>query len=206
MNELINSISSIHECTDSKSAIDNFDYFMLSLFDNSATRLVIEVESSECNGPPEFEISLNHRVLFCQKVPAGIHRYDIELMCNLTNTLSLAMINKQPTDTVVVDNIIVQDKWLKLHKLEINDYNLVTDYNFFNNFFKYGTRDSEQAPMPGFWSNSQLTLNFDSPFAIWYNSCSKESGPHPLASRMAAESAISGIEEKVRKSLANLKC
>lgn len=206
MNKLINSINSMHECTDSKSAMANFDHFMLSLFDNSATNLVVEVESSECNGPPEFEISLNHQVIFCQKVPSGVHRYDIELMCNRANTLSLAMINKQPADTVVVDNIIVQDKWLKLHKLEINGYNLVTDYNFFNNFFKYRTGDYEQSPMTGFWSNSQLTLNFDSPFAIWYNSCSKESGPHPLASRMVAASAIADIEEKVRKSLANLKC
>lgn len=206
MNKLTDSINSLHECANSKSAMENFDHFMLSLFNDTETKLVIEVESSECNGPPEFEIALNHEVIFCQHVCSGFQKYDIALRCKDNNILSLAMVNKQPTDTVVVDGNITQDKWLKVHKLEINGYDLVTNYDFFNKFFKYHTKGVEQTPMPGFWSNSQLTLNFESPFALWYNTCSKDSGPHPLATRMVAASSISEIEEKVKKSLANLTC
>lgn len=205
MNKLINSINNINECADSNSALNNFDQFMLSLFENSVTSLVIEVEASESNGAPELQAKLNDKIIFCEQVPSGIHRYKVVLACEYTNTLSLAMTNKQSSDTIVVNDIIVQDKWLKLHKLEINGYNLVTDYDFFNKFFKYQTADSQQAPMSGFWSNAQLTLDFEAPFALWYNRCSKNSQPHKLATRVIGADALAEIEEKLKKSLANLK-
>lgn len=198
-------MSSFSKLSNAGEALENFDSFLLSLFDDTGTNLLIEVESSESNGAPDLIVTLNDQTIFCQEIAAGVHSYSIAMPCQRNNRLSLAMTNKMPYDTVVDNGVIVQDKWLKLHKLEINGYDLVTDYDFFNNFFKYRTDGLESSPMPGFWHNSQLELIFDSPFALWYTALSKKFVADEIAGRVVELSAIVDIEEKIKKSLTTLK-
>lgn len=202
----MNSINNFSKYSNAGAALENFDAFLLTLFENSGTSLLIEVESSECNGPPELIVTLNEQIIFCQEIVAGIHTYDIAMLqCKNSNVLSLGMTNKQPYDTVLKDNVIIQDKWLKLRKLEINGYNLVTDYDFFNNVFKYYVDDVECSPMPGFWHNSQLKLVFDSPFELWYNTIASRHVTDELAGRVVESNTILSQEEKIKKLLTTLK-
>lgn len=198
-------MSNFSKLSNAAAALENFDDFLISLFDDVDSTLLIEVESSESNGAPNLVVTLNDHTLFCQEIAAGIHSYNMILPCQHNNKLSLAMTNKMPFDTIVDNGVIVQDKWLKLHKLEINGYDLVTDYDFFNNFFKYRTDGLESSPMTGFWHNSQLELIFDSPFALWYTALSKKFVADEIAGRIVELSAIVDLEEKIKKSLATLK-
>lgn len=205
MNKSTNSMSNFSKPSDASTALENFDSFLLSLFAGAESTLLIEVESSESNGAPDLTVTLNNHTLFCQEIAAGIHTYSMPLPCNPNNTLSLAMTNKLPSDTIVDNNVIVQDKWLKIHRLEIDGYNLITDYDFFNKFFKYYTNDAESSPMSGFWHNSRLELTFDSPFVLWYTALSKRSMADELATRVVESNTIASLEEKIKRSLETLK-
>jgi hypothetical protein len=179
-----------------RTALENLDLYCDSIvFDKDCIELKIDVDSSESNGAPELVINFNQQIVFCQLVPEGRHVFTVNLDLAKCNTLSIGMTNKLPGDTQLIDGIIVADKWIKINQLSIDNYNLATDYNFFRQYFKYES-DQQQEPMLGFWSNSKLILEFESPFVSWYNERTDKnvSIANELSFREASRSSTSEIE------------
>jgi hypothetical protein len=81
---------------------------------------------------------------------------------------------KGPNDTLVQNDVIVKDTFLKLTDLRINNYKLLDDYEFFYNKTVYIRHsDNEKIyPSNGFWQNATLKIVFDLPFDLWYNNIS----------------------------------
>lgn len=189
-----------------RSALDTADVFFNSLIEPS-TELVLDLESSESNGPPELLIEFNGQIIFQQHIPAGKHVHRIMLNAVEHNCLTLSMNNKGAQDTVVIDNNIVADKWIKINQLSINNYHLITDYDFFRKFFSYKVENESQIPLPGFWKNSKLTLEFDTPFELWYVDCAQSnvSVSNELSYRMVGTTSILELEDQLLDLLTRLK-
>ena len=201
------STSFINNSFDSaRTALDNLDQYVASIT-GSTSKIDLDVESSESDGAPELLIKLNQRTLFCQTIPAGKHKYTLDLDVAKHNVLSVSMTNKLPNDTKVVNGEIVADKWIKINQLSIDNYNLVTDYDFFKHYFKYVSQGQPCEPMPGFWHNSELILEFDSPFALWYvdRTNANVSIANELSFRTVEQLSITDLENRLLDYLSGLK-
>lgn len=90
----------------------------------------------------------------------------------VNNTIRIGMREKTNKDTVVdSDGNITKDKSIVLEGFQINNFDLLNDYDFFNNHLKYQNIDTGEihSPMLGFWTNSDLIINFTTPWFLWYN-------------------------------------
>jgi len=155
---------------------NQLDSFINRLIPNDIN-LLIACESQTAIHNPSLLVTFNNIVVYDQQLTDGVHA--IKLSLTPTNEteqlLSISMYGKTTRDTIVENGEIVKDTSIKLSKLNINNYSLLDDYDFFNGYFSYITEhEVEQAPMSGFWSNSTLELKFDNPFDLWYNSISKK--------------------------------
>ena len=161
----------------SEQARHRFDEFVHSLCDTKL-RIRIEVEAEIANLPVFLDIKCNETCLKKQQITAGKHCIDLDHDTINTNesVISIAMLGKNSRDTVVREGKIIKDTWIQLKKLEINNFQLLEDYDFFHANFKYYNIDDavEEPVKMGFWRNSSLSLSFENPFDLWYQKKTKK--------------------------------
>ena len=183
---------------------NQLDSFINGLIPNDIN-LLIACESQTAVNSPCLLVKFNNNIVYDQQLTDGVHAIKLPLTptTNTSQLLSISMYGKTSRDTIVENGEIVRDTTIKLLKLNINNYSLLDDYDFFNKCFVYvNEHEVEQAPMTGFWSNSKLELSFDNPFDVWYNSISKK---NVSISSMMRHRAANNIDELVADLEASLK-
>ena len=183
---------------------NQLDSFINSLI-SSDINLLIACESQTAVNSPSLLVKFNNTVVYDQQLTDGVHAIKLSLTSNsgTSQLLAISMYGKMSNDTIIENGVIVKDTSIKLSKLNINNYSLLDDYDFFNEYFSYvNGNEEEQAPMTGFWSNSKLELSFDNPFDVWYNSISKK---NVSISSMMRHRAANNIDELVADLEASLK-
>jgi hypothetical protein len=154
--------------------LTSYDDFIAGLIPNDLV-LELEYESDAVSEGAFFCVTFNDTVI--KKISLTEEKSKICL--NLIPTkghqvLELSMSAKGPNDTLVQNDVIVKDTFLKLTDLKINNYKLLDDYEFFYNKTVYIRHsDNEKIyPSNGFWQNATLKITFDLPFDLWYNNIS----------------------------------
>jgi hypothetical protein len=168
--------------------------------------LLVECEAQTAINSPSLCINFNDDVVYARQLTDGVHIIELSLIPKTTigQRLSISMQGKTPRDTIVEHGKIIKDTSIKLLKLNINNYSLLDDYDFFNQRFSYIDENRiAQTPMSGFWSNSHLELAFDHPFDFWYNSTSKKNASISSMMRHRAadnlDELISNLETSLKK-------
>jgi hypothetical protein len=155
-------------------AFDNFDRLLDHLLIEKTFELGIEATVSTTNLPIRFCIAVNDLTVADQFLETG--NYSDSIMIKTAQlgkqvSLEISLSGKGINDTVVdQQGKIIKDTFVVLDKLYINNFDILSDYDFFYNKFQYVNNDNnhcENVKM-GFWSNSTLRLDFDLPFAFWY--------------------------------------
>lgn len=152
---------------------DNFDLFYDFILIDKYIKLEVDIISNRGETDPHLCISINDTVLFSDNVSSGIHTLILEYPTENEKDicLKIGMSGKTANDTIVENNEIIQDKFIELTGLKINNFDLFTDYDLFYSKFKYSNNDTQQLTNinSGFWSNSTLMLTATLPFTTWYN-------------------------------------
>jgi hypothetical protein len=148
--------------------------------------------------------------VYDQELCAGPHQVELHLTCNDTNQLRFGMSGKNSVqDTIVQDGKIVQDKFIKLVKFNIENFDLLKDYDFFYNKLQYFNHDQNQytSVSEGFWFNSELIVEYQSPFIVWYTGrTNKNTQISPsLMHRFSDLNEYSAIEQKLSNQLKEIK-
>jgi hypothetical protein len=120
-------------------------------------------------------------------------------------TLELSMQNKRPNATIVNNGVIVKDTFVKLLGFKINNYDILGDIDFYQKILKYKSHRKNEylVPMPGFWEDATINLEFDNPFDLWYNTTStkniviSDSLKHQTANDL--DVLIKELEESIQK-------
>lgn len=157
--------------------LNNFDSFMNLVANNNQAcdekiAVEIEIQSHVVNSNPRITVSWNNKVEFDCLVPEGSHTLKFELNTSDSNKLAVKFSNKQPNDTIVDEQgNIVQDKYVEIKKFIVNGVDFVQDSNFFYRKLHYAVNGVPDTVSAGFWfNNSEISLEFNQPFTIWYNS------------------------------------
>lgn len=187
--------------------LTSYDDFIASLVPDVLV-LEVEYESDTVSSDATFVIAYNSVEI--KKI--NITRETSRLMLNLipgngSQVLELSMSGKGPNDTLVQNDLIVQDTFLKLLDLKINNYKLLDDYEFFYNKTLY-TRHSDNQTIQtsnGFWENATLRIEFDLPFDLWYNNTStKNAGLSDSLKFRTTKNDLDLLVEELEQSLKKL--
>lgn len=154
-----------------ESFYSDLDSFFLELFEESIDfQLAFKAEFTIVE--PFLNIVFNGDLITKKTCCLGQNAIFLKLepKKNKKNTLEISMSGKLASSTIVENNIVVKDTYIELLKIHMNNYSLLDDFDFFNNYFLYITEDGDIIkPMSGFWKNNKLILEFESPFDLWYN-------------------------------------
>jgi hypothetical protein len=155
----------------SEKSLMEFDAFVESLCEPRIS-IDIDIEAKISNLPIYLAIEINAATLAKQEITEGSHHINLvyDAKNGLDCCLKISMSGKSITDTVIEHGQIIKDTWVEIKKLKINNFLLSQDYDFFRDFFEYFNHDDgiEESVKLGFWKNSSLILNFQTPFDIWY--------------------------------------
>ncbi len=149
---------------------DHFDKFIEQLLPRTH-RVCLDIEVGEINNPPlNLIIDFNGEELFNQPVVKD-RQIEVDIPEGKYNKLTLTVTGKGQHDTRVEDGKIVADKYIRLRKLMLANYNLTNDYEFFRENFEYYLTDTDQTTTatPGFWNNAELTLKWSNSFVNFYH-------------------------------------
>jgi hypothetical protein len=157
-----------------KEAFNNIDSFIDSLVAEDKIKFSIAVEVDNFHDPninntdPQLSIVANDTLIYDQCLTQGQHQISLEFNSQLNNQIVVSMKGKNLSDTLVIDNEIVRDRSIKILSFSINQFDLMQDPDFF--YKELWAKELEQSiPVnSGFWSNSELGINFISPFILWY--------------------------------------
>lgn len=157
--------------TPSEKSLLEIDAFVKSLC-KTWISIDVEIEAVISDQPVLLEIEINTEQLLKQEISQGSHRINLRYDTkNITDCgLTFRMSNKASTDTVIEHGRIIKDTCITITNLKINDFLLSQDYDFFQDFFEYFNHDDgiKEPAKLGFWKNSSLILNFQTPFDLWY--------------------------------------
>lgn len=154
----------------SKLVYENIDSLITELCPNDLS-IDINLAVSVSKTSPRFEMWFNDLLVFDEYVING----NRELKFNFVNVdkftkLIFRMSNKLNGETVIKNGKIVNDTFILIYDLRINNFSLINDINFFHNHLTYCVEKIPELPKKGFWkNNSELIISFDNPFIFWYN-------------------------------------
>ncbi len=159
-----------------ESAYFNYEEFVKGIVTQNSIKqhmtLAVEFETSVVNENPKILIKLDESVIFDNEVFAGITKYEFNLDVDTTksNRLSITFYNKSDRDTIISNGDIVNDKFVLIRKLIVDDVDVISDTDFYYNQFKYIERDLDVQVKSGFWiNNSTLYIDFTHPFMYFYS-------------------------------------
>ena len=186
---------------------NNFWRGMITGKNNIDLELELEVSTKDT---ARFFITHNQQIVYDQNLSAGPHQIQMQLVCDQSNQLRMGMSGKDSVkDTVVLDGQIVQDKFIRLTKFNIDNFDLLRDYDFFYNKLQYFNHDQNQytSVSDGFWFNSELVIDYYSPFILWYtDKTNKNTQISPsLMHRFSDLNEYSAIEQRLSDQLKGIK-
>ena len=157
---------------DAKKAFEDFDLFFKLITEEKELDLGLDLQANECNGLPYLNIRINDKDLFSDYLTEGKHNLKLKYIIRDETqiTLKISMLHKNPRDTKVENGKVVKDKFIIISKFKINNFDILDDYHFFSDNFKYvnNNTQTEEEIKTGFWHNSTLSVDFDLPFVAWY--------------------------------------
>lgn len=152
---------------------NRFDKFLEELTDENEVKLRL---SLECDMSPEIRVLVNGDLAYQDSQPDGHN--DIEIVSALSSqhrevTIDISMINKtMGVDTLVDDEgRVVRDKYAQLSSLQLNNIDLLKDYDFFygGTLLYLDEAGNEIQISNGFWQNATLRISYSRPLMLWYN-------------------------------------
>jgi radical SAM superfamily enzyme YgiQ (UPF0313 family) len=107
---------------------------------------------------------------------SGLQKIDFVVQLTQQTNLRIKFTNKKDNDTVVdAAGNILQDKFVKIKDLTINQINLTDDIEFYMQHLQYMEHEQLVQPKFGMWiNNSELVINFAGSFQSWYHRNSKK--------------------------------
>lgn len=152
----------------------NFDNFILGLMTENVL-VELEYESDSVHKDTKFCIRYNNKTVHECFLKKETNSIKLNLVSDSKKqTLEMSMLNKRPDATIVDNGVIVKDTFVKLLGFKINNYDILGDINFYQNTLKYKSHQKNEylVPMSGFWEDATITVEFDNPFDVWYNTVS----------------------------------
>jgi len=187
--------------------VDNWQSYVQNriqqLFPSTILRLV--VESNYCLGAPRLFVRYNGKMLYHNKLPQGCSTVEIMLNYDFENKslLEIGMDNKNQYDTKVDDQgQIVADKNILLKQIEIDGIDIMKDMKYFYHRLEYIEGDTKlSVARPGFFSNSQINIEFQAPYWQWYikNQLNNTMDWQPFNDTVQAQHLIEDIKSYIYK-------
>jgi hypothetical protein len=158
--------------TNAEEVIHDYDAFFESLIAEDTLQLELELTSSECKGSPKLTVKFNDNTVYSNHLPTGRHtiQKDFDVKNLKESIIEISMSDKKIDDTEVENGKIINDKFIIIDSLKINNYNIMNDPELFYSKFEYRNDNTQQTEniRSGFWNNSTLLLKFSLPFVKWY--------------------------------------
>jgi len=159
----------------SKKILNNSNNFWEELTEEKELTLHLELE---VKNQADFKIQINDSIVYDSVATESITiKYPYKDQKEID--LSMWMHSKTQDDTKVdQEGNILDDKYIKIKRFIVNNFDLKKDFDFFYNQFSYHNNNKEQPVKEGFWFNNDvLSLKFTAPFIRYYldNSNSKNS-------------------------------
>lgn len=150
--------------------LENIDSFITEL-SSGDLNITIDLEVSVSKTSPKFHVWFNENLIFDESVVEGKKEISFTVTnIKQSNKLVMKMSNKLDNETIMENGEIIKDTFIAIKDLKINNFSLITDLDFFYNNLKYYVENNEEYPKVGFWiNNSELVLEFENPFILWYN-------------------------------------
>ena len=152
-------------------AWQDYDQFIRDIFNQPTIELELELDAHWYNGAPKFFVSVNNHTHFEQELAEGKNKIRLILPTQKHMCIRMGLTNKNSNlDTLVADGNIIRDKKVLIEKIYIDRYSLLDDPDFYYTKFVYKNLDNHKlsSPKPGFWFNSELIIEYDGPFGLWY--------------------------------------
>lgn len=183
----------------------NIDEFIDNLVPNEL-QIEVEYQSDFVIDRPLISITLNQIEIYSDKAKEhGQISLNVPVKFQ-KNYLSVSMTGKPNNGTIVENGKIIKDTFIKLLKLKINKYSLLDDFDFLHENFIYKHADGENDSVKdGFWTNSSLSFEFETPFELWYNSKSKKNVEKPKLLHSVGIDGIDNLILQLEESIKKLK-
>lgn len=146
---------------------------------NTETELTIRLHIN-CHTSTDYcglEIYNNNDLLLNKSLEAGLHQLDFVVnLTQLITNLRFKFTNKKDSDTIVdAAGNILEDKFIEIDSLLINQINLTDDVEFYMQYLKYKEDHKLMQAKFGMWiNNSELIIEFAGSFRSWYHRNSKK--------------------------------
>ena len=134
------------------------------------TKVKITLETSSCNGDPEFYFNSNGNTVYSTKLPPGEHQLEFDLVYDYSadpSRFEFGMRGKNlATDTeVAADGTIINDKRIMIKSLYIDNIDCLNQYRLFYKNSEY-VEEGQLLDLarPGFFRNSSLAWEYQAPF------------------------------------------
>lgn len=122
------------------------------------------------------EIYNNDTLLSNNMFESGLQKIDFVVQSSQETNLRIRFTNKKDNDTQVdAAGNILNDKFVKINDLTVNQVNLTSDIEFYMQHLQYREQGQATQPKFGMWiNNSELIINFTGSFRSWYHRNSKK--------------------------------
>lgn len=152
----------------SEKVINDIDSFIDDLIP-SCLNLRIEFEVYVSKNSPKLSIIFNDSIIFEEKVNEGVYSINEKLKEEASNKLIIKMTDKNENETIIENEKIVKDTFILIKDLTINNFKILSDFNFIKNHIEYYVNNNKEETYSGFWkNNSEFNLLFTKPFVLWY--------------------------------------
>lgn len=190
--------------TDAEEHLANFEQFVNKLTHKNSLELDLTVVASECNGMPNLQILKDGNLIYNKLLNNGTHVIKLQLPQCDTNNLSFKMNNKDAaTDTKVINGNVVEDKFIEIKSLKIDNYDLCADPDFFRSQIEYVDDLAGKVDVKfGFWNNSTMSLSYPKEFQLWYQQQSSKNSS--LESESAYREFLNTASTSTREKLVKL--
>jgi tRNA A37 methylthiotransferase MiaB len=156
---------------------NNFEIFLQKILKEDQLEIELDIEASGVIDQPTLILDINKQNIFKEKLADGFKNlkisYDIKNLKKIT--LDISMEGKKKNETIFKDGKIIKDKFIIIKNFKVNKFNLLIDREFLHNYTEYLNEKKEKKQFTnGFWTNSKISLEFDLPFSLFYNSRTKK--------------------------------
>jgi hypothetical protein len=157
----------------------NFDLLSDEIESNNVETELSVALTVECHTATDrcgIEIYNGDQQLSNNLFESGLQKINFVVQLTKETNLRIKFTNKKDNDTVVdTAGNILQDKFVEIKDLTINQINLTNDIEFYMQHLQYQEHGQATEPKFGMWiNNSELVVNFAGSFRSWYHRNSKK--------------------------------
>jgi hypothetical protein len=145
---------------------NQFDDFFDRVCQTDNINILLNLQASNS---PGLLVKVNNILIYDNSLTSGDHEISLDCTPEENIILDISMYGKTAKDTIVQNNQIVQDKFISIQGLKINNFDVFNDQDLFYNKFIYTNEQGiQESVKAGFWNNCTLQLKFTTPFISWY--------------------------------------